>query len=115
MAAELEGVEWTLVDGTGQTLLLDGGHAAGSGGCNRFAGGYALDGDRLTFEPLASTRMACAPEAMQAESDYFAALTRAAHASLGDGELVLADAAGLELLRFAPAPPATDPEEPSWS
>ena len=115
MPPELEGVEWTLVEGAGQTLHLDGGQAAGSGGCNRFAGGYALDGDRLTFQPLASTRMACTPEAMQSESAYFAALARTEHASLADGELVLADPAGLEVLRFAPAVPDTEPEEPSWS
>jgi heat shock protein HslJ len=115
MSAELEGVEWALVGGSGQTLLIDGGHAAGSGGCNRFAGGYALAGERLTFQPLALTRMACAPETMQAESDYLAALTRTAHTSLADGELVLFDAAGVELLRFAPATPATDQEEPTWS
>ncbi len=114
MPEALEGVDWTLVDGVGQTLLLDGGHASGSGGCNRFAGEYALDGDLLAFQPLAATRMACEQGLMQAEFDYFAALGRTARFSLVDGELVLADAAGLELLRFA-AVPATEPEEPSWS
>ena len=115
MTGALEGIEWRLAEGSGQTLLLDGGHASGSGGCNRFAGGYALDGDRLSFEPLASTRMACEPAVLQAESDYFAALGLTAQASLADGELVLSDAAGTELLRFIPTAPAIEPEEPSWS
>ena len=115
MPDSTEGIEWARVGGAGQTLLLDGGRASGSSGCNRFAGGYTLEGDRLTFRPLASTRMACEPEVMQAESDYFAALTQTAQLSLASGELVLADDAGGELLRFAPAAPATDSEEPSWS
>jgi heat shock protein HslJ len=33
----------------------------GFSGCNRFAGTYDLSGGRLSFGPLASTRMACAP------------------------------------------------------
>ena len=116
MPGALEDIEWTLVGGSGQTLLLDDGHASGSGGCNRFAGGYALEDDKLSFQPLASTRMACEPGVMQAESEYFAALGLAAQASLADGELVLADAAGAELLRFTrTATPSTGPEEPSWS
>jgi hypothetical protein len=82
-----EGIEWSLVGGSGQTLLLDRGHASGSGGCNRFAGGYELEGERLSFKPLASTRMACDPTVMQAESDYFLALGRTARLALADAEL----------------------------
>ena len=67
------------------------------------------------LEPLASTRMACESAVLQAESDYFSALGRTAQASLADGELVLADAAGTELLRFALSAPTIEPEEPSWS
>jgi heat shock protein HslJ len=33
----------------------------GFSGCNRFAGTYDLAGGELSFGPLASTRMACAP------------------------------------------------------
>jgi heat shock protein HslJ len=33
----------------------------GFSGCNRFTGTYDLSGGRLSFGPLASTRMACAP------------------------------------------------------
>jgi heat shock protein HslJ len=115
MPAGVEGSEWTLVGGSGQTLRLDGGHASGSGGCNRFAGSYALEQGRLSFEPLASTRMACEPAVLQAESDFFSALERTVHASLANGELVLADTAGTELLRFALTAPAIQPEESSWS
>ncbi len=59
--------------------------------------------------------MACESGVLQSGSDYFSALGRTAQASLADGELVLADAAGAELLRFALTAPAIEPEEPSWS
>jgi putative lipoprotein len=95
-----EGIEWAVVGGLGQTLRLEDGHASGSGGCNRFAGGYRLEGDRLSFEPLASTRMACAPDVMQAETEFLAALGRVARVSVADGGLVLLDEDGAELLRF---------------
>lgn len=35
------------------------GRVAGSDGCNRMMGRYTLDAERLTFGPLAGTRMAC--------------------------------------------------------
>ncbi len=41
-------------------LILQGeGRVAGSGGCNRLAGGYQLDGPRLSFAQVAGTKMAC--------------------------------------------------------
>ncbi len=33
--------------------------ATGSGGCNRFSGGYKLDGGSLRFSPIVSTKRAC--------------------------------------------------------
>jgi heat shock protein HslJ len=33
--------------------------ASGFAGCNRFTGGYELVGDKLRFNALATTRMAC--------------------------------------------------------
>lgn len=39
--------------------LLEGGRVAGSDGCNRLIGSYALDGAALSFGPLASSRLVC--------------------------------------------------------
>lgn len=89
MSAGVEGSEWTLVGGMGQTLA----HG------------------RLSFASLASTRMACESAVLQAESDFFSALERTVHGSLADGELVLGDAAGTGLLRFARTARAIEPEE----
>jgi heat shock protein HslJ len=68
--ASLEGTRWTLVRvradsvregdyGREPFLTLADGRASGSGGCNSFSGGYELNGNGITFKPLAATKMAC--------------------------------------------------------
>src|SRR5207253_104963 len=44
--------------GTELTLIFDGDRVSGNAGVNRFHGGYAADGERLTFGALATTRTA---------------------------------------------------------
>ncbi|NJK34567.1 MAG: META domain-containing protein [Oscillatoriales cyanobacterium SM2_2_1] len=44
---------------------------AGSGGCNRFSGGFTLKGDRLTLGPLAATKRACLGDRMIQENEFF--------------------------------------------
>ena len=71
--ATLENTYWKLVALRGQPvvvpdrarephLILQAAQhrVAGSGGCNRVAGGYTLAGDRITFGRIAGTMMACA-------------------------------------------------------
>ena len=53
------------------------GRISGSGGCNRFMGGYKTQGEQLTIEPLASTSMACEGNAMGQEAKYLKALQAA--------------------------------------
>jgi heat shock protein HslJ len=43
----------------GFTLIAEGRKVQGSAGCNRMTGTYQLDGQKLKFGPLATTRMAC--------------------------------------------------------
>ena len=64
---------WKLVALDGQTvavpeggrephMILKGGETQGVSatvGCNQLAGGYALEGDTLSFGPMAATMMAC--------------------------------------------------------
>jgi putative lipoprotein len=50
------------------------GRVSGSGGCNRMSGSATIDGARISFSPLAATRMACTPAAMDQESRFLAAL-----------------------------------------
>lgn len=72
---------------------------AGSGGCNRFIGGYELDGERLTFGHLATTRMAC-PQGMETEDAFLVALEKVRTWKILVQQLELYDAAGNLLARF---------------
>jgi heat shock protein HslJ len=48
--------------------------ASGFSGCNRFMGSYALKDGKLSFGPLAGTRMACATPGGDLEGPYLDAL-----------------------------------------
>ena len=48
--------------------------ASGFSGCNRYMGTYALKDGKLSFGPLAGTRMACATPGGKIEGDYLNAL-----------------------------------------
>ncbi len=50
------------------------GRVVGHGGCNRFFGGYTLEGDRLRFSALGSTKMACPGDISDLEDAFFNAL-----------------------------------------
>jgi putative lipoprotein len=112
--AALEGVVWVLQAG----LDVDGWEAvapdatfeaetvSGTTGCNRYTGPYTVDGDALEIGVLATTRMACAPPADAVELAYIAAFEQVAQWRAEDGELVLLDSDGAELLRYgAETPP----------
>jgi heat shock protein HslJ len=60
----------TLSTSTGQR------HASGFSGCNRFMGSYALKDGKLSFGPLAGTRMACMSAGGKIEGAFLDALTR---------------------------------------
>ncbi len=100
-AAALEGTEWRLVDIGGQpsaaaadstrhpgfTLLAEGRKVQGSAGCNRMTGTYQLDGQKLKFGPLATTRMAC--PAMQTETAFLKALEATTRYEVSGSSLTL--------------------------
>ncbi|MEM1411799.1 MAG: META domain-containing protein [Pseudomonadota bacterium] len=50
------------------------GRIAGSTGCNRYTGGYELEGDMLKLGPMAGTMMACPDELMAQERRFFEAM-----------------------------------------
>ena len=55
------------------------GKVTGSGGCNRIAGKAEISGERISFGPMISTKMACAPAIMDQESKFLAALGDVRH------------------------------------
>jgi heat shock protein HslJ len=108
-----EGLDWQLTSyvagglttavpfGIDATLALDGGLAAGSGGCNTFSGAYALDGSTLMFDDQVSTTLELCPADVQAIEDaYLAALPLVMSWTISDGVLELRDAAGAAILTF---------------
>ena len=117
-ASAIEGPVWRLtrlrgLDEKALAALPDGatvrfvqGQVQGFGGCNRLAGSYTIDGDRLTVGPLAGTMMACPEPAMAVESAFSKALTGTLHFRIDDGNLMLTPESGSEpALVFAAAPP----------
>jgi heat shock protein HslJ len=103
---------WKLIELGGQAVVTEGQrrephlilHREGSrvsahGGCNRLAGSYRLNQERLTFGKLIATRMACEPGFRQ-EARFTAALAACAAWRVQGPFLELLDEAGKSLARF---------------
>lgn len=92
---------------TALTAEFADGRITGSGGCNRFMGGYEAQGEQLTIGPLASTFMACEPPIMDQESRYLTALQGAQRYEVNEQGLTVfyQTEQGAGVLRFAAAQP----------
>jgi putative lipoprotein len=101
--AALAGPDWRLTALNGQpvavpaaerapylTFSANDGRFAGSGGCNRIAGGYeAITGGSLSFGDVISTRMACPDEGTPSEQAFLSALSEVDAYAIRDGVLHL--------------------------
>ncbi|MEO3472272.1 META domain-containing protein [Roseomonas sp. CAU 1739] len=74
--------------------------AHGSSGCNRFMGGFTLEGATLQFDPVAGTRMACEPPLMEREQRFHAALEAVRGWRMDGAALLLTDTSGGTVLRL---------------
>lgn len=97
-AQDLTGSSWKLVTLQGSPVsgdeaitleFLADGKLAGSAGCNRYGGGYTLQGVAFQTGALFSTKMACPEPAMQQETAYLQALDAMRYAQVSDGKLLL--------------------------
>jgi heat shock protein HslJ len=86
--------------GVSATLRLESGQATGSGGCNTFGGGYAVDGTSLTVMDIVSTLVLCEDGVQAIEDAYLDALGKARGWLINAGVLELADESGTTLLTF---------------
>jgi heat shock protein HslJ len=78
--------------------------AGGSGGCNGLMGTYEVDGDRLAFPGMASTRLAC-KQGMETESAFLKALNQVKLWRITGRKLELMDGDGKVLAELEnPAP-----------
>lgn len=94
---ELPGDEAIAVDPALRAhLVLDAeqGRVSGSSGCNRLAGTFTVEGEALSFGPLAGTRMACPPPAMELERRFHAALASVTRYAIDGETLTLASSDG---------------------
>lgn len=109
----LKGTNWTLVSimnkpavpNSGVTLAFgDEGRASGSAGCNRYSGNYTVNGDKLTFGPMISTKMFCAqPGVMEQEAQFTTTLEKAASFKLNGDRLEMIAANGDVVIVLAKA------------
>jgi heat shock protein HslJ len=91
-----------VVDRARISIAFDGrGRVAGSGGCNRFAGGYTLEGAALRFGQLAGTMMACVPALGEQEQRFHVALAEVRAWRIDNGLLQLTNASGVVVIRAA--------------
>lgn len=74
--------------------IAEDGRAGGKGGCNNYFAQSRVDGQTLDFSAIASTRMACAPQATKLETAYFAALDDVKTFLIDKDNLFLIDANG---------------------
>jgi copper homeostasis protein (lipoprotein) len=109
-APTLRGTTWVLSPkaetGTTPTLVLDTAQlrVSGRAQCNRIMGSFTLDGDKLFFGEVASTRRACYPDD-GSEQRFLQALAQVQRWRIEGGELLLLGAEGnTPLLRLKAAP-----------
>lgn len=83
--------------------IASDGKVSGSGGCNRIAGKATISGVRITFGPMISTKMACAPAVMDQESKFLSALGDVQRFAVDRqrGKLILFNANGRPVLVMA--------------
>lgn len=113
----LTGTEWLLNDLPGTTVILsskasfsvlENGRATGNGSCNRFAGSVEINGNKIKFGPVASTRMACGDEALTAqEAQFLKFLSAANRFEMSDPFLLLFAEGYNQPLHFTRIPPNT--------
>jgi heat shock protein HslJ/uncharacterized lipoprotein YbaY len=105
----LTGGEWLVEDVAGGGVIdnaevtiefLADGSVFGSGGCNRYSGGFTLTGEGLGFGPAATTMMACPEAASNMEQSFFQTLSTVIRFDISDtGALMLYDAEGAQVIR----------------
>ena len=77
---------------------------SGSGGCNRVAGSFELDGDKLRFGRMLSTRMACVA-GMEQEQRFLQSIEKVERYRIKGSDLEMLDARGAVLARFQAVAP----------
>ena len=110
---DLDGTAWVLTDLNGENLVDEGrptlnfesGQISGNSGCNHYGGSVQIEGDHIVIEGLFWTEMACMEPAgiMEQERIYLDVLQNVDRLNLQEGELILLNAEGNELIYVSEA------------
>lgn len=109
--ALLTGVTWRvedidragIIDNAEVTLRFADGRVFGSGGCNRYNGGYEIGGEGLRFGPAASGMMMCPDALMNLEMSFHKALAGVDRFDISDTGALLLIAADRAIVTARPA------------
>lgn len=119
--ASLPGTRWVVtgftVDGAGGLLpagihltldFNDAGGVGGTAGCNSYFGTVTFTAGGIAITGIGSTEMACAPEVMDREARFLAALGRVTVLTLEDDHLTLTTSDGSVSVDLVPFVPEAD-------
>jgi heat shock protein HslJ len=95
--SSLAGSEWGFGQGGDTYIQFAEQDVSGYSGCNRFRGTYTYADGKLSFSPLAGTRMACPPEQMETERKVMQLLEATKAAEATHKTLLLKDGTGATL------------------
>ena len=107
---QLVGTQWVLdvpalgVGDAGSvtsSIAFERDRVSGNDGCNTFSGSYEADGSKLTFGPLAGTKMACGSPADEVSRAVTTALARVRAYKQSADTLRMEDAGGETVLTYA--------------
>ena len=96
------------------SMEIAGTNVSGNAGVNLYHGTITVENGKVTFSPMATTRMAGPENMMTQEQNFLAALQNVTGYTLANGVLTLTDASGNVLLTFA-AMPAETLDGTSWT
>jgi len=95
----------SVLPGSTSTALFQANHVTGIAGCNNYSADYQVDGNELSFGPVATTRKACPdpPGLMQQENAFLTALSLVTSYELDGDSLEMFNSQGDILLTFTRA------------
>jgi len=89
------------------SATFSAGTVSGNAGCNDYTGGYTVDGDKLTFGAIATTKKACGPIPTAVETAYLAAIAKVATFTATSDSLDLKTSEGKVGLHYVATEPTS--------
>ncbi|MCJ2165804.1 MULTISPECIES: META domain-containing protein [unclassified Pseudodesulfovibrio] len=73
--------------GHSSMVFSGAGTVSGLGGCNHYSGSFTLEGDMISFGPMAATMMSCSPPLDDLEMRFFQSLSHPLKVKIENGLL----------------------------